>query len=339
MASDVFRAARALTDPRRRSLAFAARAAVRRGSGRLLSRRRQAARAVSRRHRAGEDRGAGGRGAGSLPGRRTESRRSWRAWRGVASRPRASTGTSSRSSGTAERITIEPGGQVEFPGAARATAAACRDALRRPRARGRRRSARPLGIRFLGVGARPFGKIDDVDWLPKRALRRDARLLLRATAQIARLAHHMMKMTATVQANFDYESESDAVDKIADRVRRDVDRHGAVRGVADRRGPPRAATRASAPPSGWRPTRTLRAAAVRVRAGLFVSSTTSSGRWTCPMLFVVRGDRTIGTQSWAAQRLPTTSRSGASWRRGSRARRRRCATGRFTCRRCSPRFA
>ena len=30
----------------------------------------------------------------------------------------------------------------------------------------------------------------------------------------SRLAHHMMKMTATVQANFDYESEADAVDKI-----------------------------------------------------------------------------------------------------------------------------
>ncbi len=30
----------------------------------------------------------------------------------------------------------------------------------------------------------------------------------------SRLAHHMMKMTATVQANFDYASEADAVDKI-----------------------------------------------------------------------------------------------------------------------------
>ena len=27
--------------------------------------------------------------------------------------------------------------------------------------------ARPLGIRFLGIGARPFGELDDVDWLPK----------------------------------------------------------------------------------------------------------------------------------------------------------------------------
>ena len=67
-----------------------------------------------------------------------------------------------------ERITIEPGGQLEFSGAARDTAAACRDALVAPRARGAGGRRAPLGIRFLGIGARPFGTLDDVDWLPKR---------------------------------------------------------------------------------------------------------------------------------------------------------------------------
>ena len=65
-----------------------------------------------------------------------------------------------------ERITIEPGGQLEFSGLARPTAAACRDALV-AHVREAKELARSLGIRWLGVGARPFGKLDDVDWLPK----------------------------------------------------------------------------------------------------------------------------------------------------------------------------
>jgi glutamate--cysteine ligase len=111
-----------------------------------------------------------------------------------------------------ERVTIEPGGQLEFSGAARATAAECRDALV-AHVREVVAVARPLGIRFVRVGARPFGTLDDVDWLPKA--RYDVmRDYFPRHGTSSRLAHHMMKMTATVQANFDYESESDAVDKM-----------------------------------------------------------------------------------------------------------------------------
>ena len=65
----------------------------------------------------------------------------------------------------------------------------------------------------MGIGARPFGKLDDVDWLPKAryGVMRD---YFPRHGRASRLAHHMMKMTATVQANFDYESEADAADKI-----------------------------------------------------------------------------------------------------------------------------
>jgi glutamate--cysteine ligase len=111
-----------------------------------------------------------------------------------------------------ERVTIEPGGQLEFSGLARDTAAACRDALV-AHVQEVVEVARPLGIRFICVGARPFGKLDDIDWLPKA--RYDVmREYFPRYGTSARLAHHMMKMTATVQANFDYESESDAADKI-----------------------------------------------------------------------------------------------------------------------------
>jgi glutamate--cysteine ligase len=111
-----------------------------------------------------------------------------------------------------ERVTIEPGGQLEFSGAVRETAAACRDALV-AHVREVVDVARPLGIHFLRLGARPFGKVEDVDWLPKA--RYDVmRAYFPRHGRSSRLAHHMMKMTATVQANFDYESEPDAVDKI-----------------------------------------------------------------------------------------------------------------------------
>jgi glutamate--cysteine ligase len=111
-----------------------------------------------------------------------------------------------------ERITIEPGGQLELSGAARPTAAQCRDALV-AHVEEVTAVARPLGVHFLGVGSRPFGKLDEVDWLPKAryGVMRD---YFPRHGQSPRLAHHMMKMTATVQANFDYESEADAAEKM-----------------------------------------------------------------------------------------------------------------------------
>src|SRR5260370_41348483 len=108
-----------------------------------------------------------------------------------------------------ERITVEPGGQLELSGAALGTARDCREALLR-RVREVQATATPMGIRFLGVGARPFGSRDAIPWLPKRRY-----TVMRAYLPTrGRLAHDMMKRTATVQANFDYDSEAEATDKI-----------------------------------------------------------------------------------------------------------------------------
>ncbi len=111
-----------------------------------------------------------------------------------------------------DRITMEPGGQLELSGGVMANAAACAQALD-AHVREVAGMARPLGIRFIGVGARPFGKLEEVTWLPKRryAVMRE---YFPRHGRESRLAHHMMKMTATVQANFDYASEADAADKI-----------------------------------------------------------------------------------------------------------------------------
>ncbi len=111
-----------------------------------------------------------------------------------------------------DRVTVEPGGQVELSGAALRTASACAAVLRAHVAEVREVGA-PLGIRLLGIGARPFGAIDDVPWLPKRRYTVMRRYFPEQGRQ-SRLAHHMMKQTATVQANFDYVDEADAVAKM-----------------------------------------------------------------------------------------------------------------------------
>ncbi|HVV49609.1 MAG TPA: glutamate-cysteine ligase family protein, partial [Polyangia bacterium] len=111
-----------------------------------------------------------------------------------------------------DRITMEPGGQLELSGGALATATDCATALD-AHVREVAEAARPLGIRFIGTGVRPFGTLDEVSWLPKRryVVMRD---YFPRHGRESRLAHHMMKLTATVQANFDFASEADAADKI-----------------------------------------------------------------------------------------------------------------------------
>ena len=111
-----------------------------------------------------------------------------------------------------DRITMEPGGQLELSGGALLTATDCAAALD-AHVREVAEVARPLGIRFIGTGARPFGAADDIAWLPKRryVVMRD---YFPRYGRESRLAHQMMKMTATVQANFDFASEDDAAEKI-----------------------------------------------------------------------------------------------------------------------------
>jgi glutamate--cysteine ligase len=73
-----------------------------------------------------------------------------------------------------------------------------------------REVAEPLGIQFLSGGFRPWGRLDEIPWLPKR--RYD---IMRAyLPRHGRLGHDMMKRTATVQVNMDFADEADAADKM-----------------------------------------------------------------------------------------------------------------------------
>jgi glutamate--cysteine ligase len=108
-----------------------------------------------------------------------------------------------------ERITLEPGGQLELSGPALVSATAGQKVLL-AHVREVQELGRTLGIRFIGGGFRPFGTLEDVPWLPKRryAVMRDY------LPRRGRLGHEMMKRTATVQANLDYASEEEAVEKM-----------------------------------------------------------------------------------------------------------------------------
>jgi glutamate--cysteine ligase len=109
----------------------------------------------------------------------------------------------------AERITLEPGGQVELSGPALPSAAACREALHR-HVTEFAALARPLDIRFIAGGFHPFGRLEDVPWLPKRRYE----IMRDYLPRHGRLGHEMMKRTATVQVNLDFSDEADATDKI-----------------------------------------------------------------------------------------------------------------------------
>jgi glutamate--cysteine ligase len=111
-----------------------------------------------------------------------------------------------------DRITLEPGGQVELSGAALPTATECAARLRAHVAE-LQAVATPMDIRLMGVGGRPFGRLDEVSWLPKRRYG-VMRTYFPAHGRQSRLAHFMMKQTATVQANFDYADEAEAASKI-----------------------------------------------------------------------------------------------------------------------------
>ena len=111
--------------------------------------------------------------------------------------------------GPAESVTVEPGGQFEFSGPTLATAVACRDSLVRHVALVTERAAE-LGLRFLAIGLRPWGTLDEIPWLPKRRYG----VMREYLPTRGRLGLDMMKRTATVQANVDFDGERTAVEKM-----------------------------------------------------------------------------------------------------------------------------
>jgi len=104
-----------------------------------------------------------------------------------------------------ERMTLEPGGQLELSADPLPTVRAADQEISGHLAE-LAEVSRPLGIAWLGIGFRPFGTLDDVPWVPKGRYE----VMRSELPRRGSLALEMMKRTATVQANLDYCSEEDA---------------------------------------------------------------------------------------------------------------------------------
>lgn len=106
-------------------------------------------------------------------------------------------------------ITLEPGSQFELSGAPFATIHAVGSEFE-----GHMTELLPiskeLGIRWLGLGFHPFAKRSDLSFVPKARYG----IMREYLPTRGALALDMMLRTCTVQANFDYASEEDAVKKM-----------------------------------------------------------------------------------------------------------------------------
>jgi glutamate--cysteine ligase len=106
-------------------------------------------------------------------------------------------------------VTLEPGGQLELSGAPLADVHAIANETSAHLAELHRVSD-PLGISWLGVGFHPFARQDDLPWVPKLRYA----IMREYLPKRGNRALDMMRRTATVQANFDYGSEEDAMRKM-----------------------------------------------------------------------------------------------------------------------------
>lgn len=105
-------------------------------------------------------------------------------------------------------ITLEPGGQFELSGATLSSLHQAENELSRHLEQVSR-AGRELGLSFLGLGISPKTPLSQMPWMPKRRYR----VMREFMQRTGTLGHRMMQQTATVQSNFDYSSEADALAK------------------------------------------------------------------------------------------------------------------------------
>ncbi len=106
-------------------------------------------------------------------------------------------------------ISLEPGGQFELSGAPVATVHETEAELRQHLDEVAS-IATPLGIRFMGLGAAPEWRHDQMPVMPKGRYR----LMTDYMGRVGTHGTQMMYRTSTVQVNLDYASEADMVKKL-----------------------------------------------------------------------------------------------------------------------------
>jgi len=105
-------------------------------------------------------------------------------------------------------ITLEPGGQLESSGAPQPGLAGVREGLASYVVQ-LRRVTDDLPIDFIGIGMHPVSRAEEIPFVNKCRYAIMAPYL----QEKGKLAHSMMKETATVQVNLDYTGEADAMEK------------------------------------------------------------------------------------------------------------------------------
>ncbi len=110
--------------------------------------------------------------------------------------------------GRAANITVEPGGQLELSGEQCASIHCAHQELMQ-HINEIVSVAADLGIVFLGLGIQPVSPVEAIEWVPKRRYG----IMGPYMAQVGTMGQRMMKQTATVQANFDFGDERDAMQK------------------------------------------------------------------------------------------------------------------------------
>lgn len=109
----------------------------------------------------------------------------------------------------AASITLEPGSQLELSGAAlpdlHQVEAEFQNHLRELGP-----ISKKLGLTWLGVGFHPLARQEDLTWVPKQRYG----IMREYLPTKGNAAHDMMRRTATVQANYDFDSEADAMKKL-----------------------------------------------------------------------------------------------------------------------------
>ncbi|HEY3495479.1 MAG TPA: glutamate-cysteine ligase family protein [Polyangiaceae bacterium] len=111
-------------------------------------------------------------------------------------------------------ITLEPGAQLELSGAALPDLHLVSAELDQHLAELKDLSVE-LGLAWLSVGFHPLAAQSELPWVPKQRYA----VMKQYLPERGRAAHDMMRRTATVQANFDYASEEDALRKLTVTLR------------------------------------------------------------------------------------------------------------------------
>jgi glutamate--cysteine ligase len=111
--------------------------------------------------------------------------------------------------GRQANITVEPGGQLELSGE-QCESIHCAHRELIEHIREVVSVGAEHGIVFLGLGIQPLSTVDEIEWVPKRRYE----IMGPYMRRVGRLGQAMMKQTATVQANFDFGDERDAIQKM-----------------------------------------------------------------------------------------------------------------------------